>query len=360
MRTTRRAVAPGALFFCVPGARADGHDFAAEAVERGAAALVVERDVGLVGAAARRGRRARRDGRRRGRLLRRADAGARGRRCDRHERQDDVRLPAPRDPRGGRAPARAPRHRREPRRRRAAAGRAHDARGDRPAADASGEMLDAGDRSCRDGGLVARAPPSTASTGVRFAALVFTNLSQDHLDFHGDDGATTSRRSGGCSPARRRRRRSSTSATSGGAGSPTSSRAGRAPCSPSGSPRTRRSARRARADADGARFAAGGIELGRACAGRFNVENVLGAVAPARLLGVDDEAIAAGLAAADGVPGPLRAGRRGPAVHGARRLRAHAGLARERARATARELARRAACSACSAAAATATAASGR
>ena len=40
-----RAVVPGALFFCVPGARADGHDFAPEAVERGAAALVVERPV---------------------------------------------------------------------------------------------------------------------------------------------------------------------------------------------------------------------------------------------------------------------------------------------------------------------------
>ena len=34
---------PGALFFCVPGTRLDGHDFAAEAVAAGAAALVVER-----------------------------------------------------------------------------------------------------------------------------------------------------------------------------------------------------------------------------------------------------------------------------------------------------------------------------
>src|ERR1700704_1084942 len=38
-----RAVVPGTLFFCVPGANADGHDFADEAIERGAVALVVER-----------------------------------------------------------------------------------------------------------------------------------------------------------------------------------------------------------------------------------------------------------------------------------------------------------------------------
>ncbi len=47
------------------------------------------------------------------------------------------------------------------------------------------EMLDAGDRSC------AMEASSHASVlhrldRVRFAVLVFTNLSQDHLDFHGD------------------------------------------------------------------------------------------------------------------------------------------------------------------------------
>ena len=41
------SVAPGALFFCVPGFRADGHDFAAAAAERGAVALVCERSLGL-------------------------------------------------------------------------------------------------------------------------------------------------------------------------------------------------------------------------------------------------------------------------------------------------------------------------
>jgi UDP-N-acetylmuramoyl-L-alanyl-D-glutamate--2,6-diaminopimelate ligase len=36
-------VSPGDLFFCVPGSRADGHDFAADAAARGAVALAVER-----------------------------------------------------------------------------------------------------------------------------------------------------------------------------------------------------------------------------------------------------------------------------------------------------------------------------
>src|SRR4051794_21989830 len=42
-----RAVEPGALFFCVRGFKADGHDFAPDAVDRGAAALVVERPLNL-------------------------------------------------------------------------------------------------------------------------------------------------------------------------------------------------------------------------------------------------------------------------------------------------------------------------
>ncbi len=40
-----RRVSPGTLFFCVPGFTRDGHDFAADAVSRGAAALVVQRRV---------------------------------------------------------------------------------------------------------------------------------------------------------------------------------------------------------------------------------------------------------------------------------------------------------------------------
>ena len=42
-----RLVGPGTLFFCVPGFTRDGHDFASVAVERGAVALVVQRSLGL-------------------------------------------------------------------------------------------------------------------------------------------------------------------------------------------------------------------------------------------------------------------------------------------------------------------------
>jgi UDP-N-acetylmuramoyl-L-alanyl-D-glutamate--2,6-diaminopimelate ligase len=42
-----RLIESGALFFCVPGFTRDGHDFAADAVGRGAAALVVERTLNV-------------------------------------------------------------------------------------------------------------------------------------------------------------------------------------------------------------------------------------------------------------------------------------------------------------------------
>ncbi|HHU78428.1 MAG: UDP-N-acetylmuramoyl-L-alanyl-D-glutamate--2,6-diaminopimelate ligase [Caldicoprobacterales bacterium] len=42
-----RQVTPGSLFFCIEGYRADGHDFAVMAAEKGAGALVLRRDVQL-------------------------------------------------------------------------------------------------------------------------------------------------------------------------------------------------------------------------------------------------------------------------------------------------------------------------
>ncbi|WNQ14215.1 UDP-N-acetylmuramoyl-L-alanyl-D-glutamate--2,6-diaminopimelate ligase [Paenibacillus aurantius] len=46
IQTDSRKVRPGDLFICLPGHAADGHDYAAKAVAQGAAALVVEREVG--------------------------------------------------------------------------------------------------------------------------------------------------------------------------------------------------------------------------------------------------------------------------------------------------------------------------
>ncbi len=42
-----RKVVPGSLFFCIIGANSDGHDFAAAALEKGASALVVQKDMDL-------------------------------------------------------------------------------------------------------------------------------------------------------------------------------------------------------------------------------------------------------------------------------------------------------------------------
>ena len=45
--TDSRKVTPGALFFCIPGLHTDAHDLAPEALSKGAAALVVERELPL-------------------------------------------------------------------------------------------------------------------------------------------------------------------------------------------------------------------------------------------------------------------------------------------------------------------------
>jgi UDP-N-acetylmuramoyl-L-alanyl-D-glutamate--2,6-diaminopimelate ligase len=60
-----------------------------------------------------------------------------------------------------------------------------------------------------------------------------------------------------------------------------------------------------RFDLAGSRFRAGGLELRTALPGRFNVLNALTAVAIARALGVDDDAIAAALPRAALAPGRL-------------------------------------------------------
>jgi len=142
------------------------------------------------------------------------------------------------------------------------------------------EMLDAGDRSC------AMEASSHASVlhrldRVRFAALVFTNLSQDHLDFHGDMESyfEAKRRLFLVEPR---------------------------PIAVVnvGDDYGRRLAQElpeaitfSAADAS----ALDGIEL--RLRGRFNLENALGALHAARALGIADDAIRQGLESVRGVPG---------------------------------------------------------
>ncbi len=142
------------------------------------------------------------------------------------------------------------------------------------------EMLDAGDRSC------AMEASSHASVlhrldCVRFSVLVFTNLSQDHLDFHGDMESYFE--------AKRRlflvEPRPIAVVNVG-------DEYGR---------------RLAQELPDAITFSAAdasaldGIDL--KLRGRFNVENALAALSAARALGIDDEAIRRGLESVRGVPG---------------------------------------------------------
>src|SRR5437764_1000161 len=178
-----RAVGPGALFFCVPGAVADGHDFAPEAVARGAVALVVERPLELpvpqlVVADARRAMAVAADeffGRPTEELQVAAVTGTNGKTTTSFLVYAVLAAARRRPGLLGTIEARVGGERRGVKR---TTPEAIDLQR------TFREMLDAGDRSC------AMEASSHASQlhrldRVRFAALAFTNLTQDHLDFHG-------------------------------------------------------------------------------------------------------------------------------------------------------------------------------
>ena len=139
--------------------------------------------------------------------------------------------------------------------------------------------------------------------GVRFSSLVFTNLSQDHLDFHQDmeDYFQAKRRLfvGPDAPPAAVNvgdaygRRLADDLRAQGAALVTFGFADDAEIRPEGL-----------ATSDVATtFTAAGIALSTRLRGRFNVENVLGAVAAARLLGIDDGAVVTGVESVAGVPG---------------------------------------------------------
>jgi UDP-N-acetylmuramoyl-L-alanyl-D-glutamate--2,6-diaminopimelate ligase len=300
------AVTPGAAFFCVPGLQVDGHEFAAEAVERGAVALVVERPVEpevpqlLVPSV-------------RAAMATAADvffgeptrelevAGVTG---TSGKTTTAYLLYAILDA-GGRSPG--------------LLGTVESRVGGdvRPVVRTTPEaidlqrtfreMLDAGNRS------VAMEASSHASElhrldRVRFDALVFTNLSQDHLDFHGtmeDYFAAKRRLFVGAAPP----------PVAVNIGDPWGRQLaeeladlGRAPLITFGfADDAEVRPDELVLDASGARFRAARIDLETRLRGRFNVENVLGAVAAGLLLDLDEDEIAAGVRALEGVPGRFEA-----------------------------------------------------
>ncbi|HEY1370589.1 MAG TPA: UDP-N-acetylmuramoyl-L-alanyl-D-glutamate--2,6-diaminopimelate ligase [Gaiellaceae bacterium] len=278
-----REVSPGALFFCVPGTRADGHDFAEQAVARGAVALVVERPLEaavpqLVVDDARAAMAPAADeffGRPTEELQVLGVTGTSGKTTTSFLLFAILAAAGRRPGLLGTVEARVGGERRGV------------VRTTPEAIDLQRtfrEMLDAGDRSC------AMEASSHASTlrrldRVRFAALVFTNLSQDHLDFHGSMEDYFE--------AKRRLFVESAPPAAVNVGDPW----GRRLAAELPGALTFGFAEDAAVGPD----ALAGIDL--KLRGRFNVENALGALAAARLVGIEDEAIARGLESVRGVPG---------------------------------------------------------
>ncbi len=290
-----RAVSAGALFFCVPGARADGHDFAPQAVERGAVALVVERrlEVPVPQVVVRDARAAMAPaadvffGEPTGELQVAGVTGTSGKTTTAFLLFAILAAAGRRPGLLGTVEARVGGERRGV------------VRTTPEAIDLQRvfrEMLDAGDRSC------AMEASSHASVlhrldRVRFAVLVFTNLSQDHLDFHGDMESYFQAKRGLFVETK-----PPAAINVGGdwgkrlaAELPDALTYGLAP------------------DAEVGPDALAGVEL--RLRGRFNLENALGALAAARLLGVEDDAIRRGLESVRGVPGRFEAVDAGQPFH---------------------------------------------
>ena len=299
-----RRVTSGTLFVCVAGLKADGHDFAPDALANGAVALIVERELDLpvpqlVVADSRQAMALAADaffGHPTRELEVAGVTGTNG------KTTTAFLLFAILAAAGRRPGLLGTIENRVGGERRAAV------RTTSEAIDVQGlfrEMLDAGDRSCA---MEATSHGSALKRllGIRFAVLVFTNLSQDHLDFHGtlEDYFDAKRRlftepdvDGRRPPAvvnvdDDHGRRLAEELRALGEEPSTFGLA---------------DAEGLELTAGGASFAVDGIALETKLRGRFNVENVLGAVKAARILGIEPAAIASGVAHVTGVPGRFEA-----------------------------------------------------
>jgi UDP-N-acetylmuramoyl-L-alanyl-D-glutamate--2,6-diaminopimelate ligase len=137
---------------------------------------------------------------------------------------------------------------------------------------------------------------------VRFDVAAFTNLSQDHLDYHADMEAYYAAKASLFTPGtaaaaaigiddeagRRLRRESDVAGITYGLSEGADVRA-----------------EDVAVDVTGVSFRVGDRTFTSSLRGRFNVRNCLCALAVARLLGIDDRASAAGIASLSGVPGRI-------------------------------------------------------
>jgi UDP-N-acetylmuramoyl-L-alanyl-D-glutamate--2,6-diaminopimelate ligase len=289
-----QSVTPGTLFFCVPGFRSDGHDFAPDAVQRGAVALVCQRPLGIgvpevivddvraaMGPAAARFH---------------GDPTA------------DLEVVGVTGTNGKTTTAFLIRHLLEAGGRqtgllgtvkRVVGGVEEEVERTTPEAiDLQATfraMLDGGDRACAME-VSSHALELGRVAGIRFACRVFTNLTQDHLDFHETMEAYF---------AAKRRLFEGPGLSVVNVDDEHGRRlAAEIDCVTYAIDRDADyRAVDVEFDMSGSRFRCGGLELTTPLPGLFNVQNVLAAVAAADRLGVSLEAIAAALPEFGRVPG---------------------------------------------------------
>jgi UDP-N-acetylmuramoyl-L-alanyl-D-glutamate--2,6-diaminopimelate ligase len=134
---------------------------------------------------------------------------------------------------------------------------------------------------------------------IHWAAAIFTNLTQDHLDFHPtmEDYFAAKRKLFEAGP------QVAVINVDDPYGARLAAEFPSATTIAIDSPQADLRATGVRTDFSGSAFRAGDLELRSPLPGRFNVLNVLGAVVAVRALGVDDDTIAAALPAAGRVPG---------------------------------------------------------
>jgi UDP-N-acetylmuramoyl-L-alanyl-D-glutamate--2,6-diaminopimelate ligase len=296
-----QSVTPGTLFFCVPGFTSDGHDFAPDAVKRGAAALVCQRplDLGVpevvvedvraaMGPAA-----ARFYGDPTRDLQVVGITGTNGKTTTAFLVRQVLEVAGTQTGLLGTV-------------KRIVGGVEEEVERTTPEAidiqDTLRRMLYAGDRACAME-VSSHALELGRASGIRFACKVFTNLTQDHLDFHDTmEAYFLAKRRLFDQPGRaivnvddqygRRLAGELEGVVTLGIESEADYRA-----------------RDVRFDLSGSSFTCdtpdGPLEIETRLPGLFNVQNALAAIATARGLGVEPGAIQAALAAAGRVPGRL-------------------------------------------------------